>query len=146
MPVIFFLFCSAAQAKKTITLGHTDSPDSPVGKGALLFKHLIEERLGDQVEIRIYPNSSLGNSRDLINGVRLGSVEGAIIPIGALKKLSPALKIFDLPFIFNDLGHVARFQKTESMQRLLQGMEKQNIKALSFWPYRYGSIRLHSKN
>ena len=49
-----------------IKFAHVVADNTPKGQGALLFKKLVEERLGDQVKVEVYPNSSLyGDANEL---------------------------------------------------------------------------------
>ncbi len=49
-----------------IKFSHVVAEDTPKGKGALLFKQLVEERLGDQVQVEVFHNSSLyGDAEEL---------------------------------------------------------------------------------
>src|SRR5690606_21684332 len=60
-----------AQAEPiVIKFSHVVAEDTPKGKGALMFKRLVEERLPGQVSVEVYPNSSLygdANELDAVN-------------------------------------------------------------------------------
>jgi len=57
---------SAASAAEPIVikLAHVVADDTPKGKGALLFKQLVEQRLAGQVKVEVYANSSLVGDAD----------------------------------------------------------------------------------
>ena len=42
-----------------IKFSHVVADDTPKGKGALLFKKLVDERLAGKVKVEVYPNSTL---------------------------------------------------------------------------------------
>ena len=54
--------------KLVIRLGHIGFPDSPFDRGALKFKELLEARLPDRVEVRIYGATQLGEDKENAGG------------------------------------------------------------------------------
>ena len=49
-----------------IKFSHVVAEHTPKGQGAVLFKQLAEERLGDKVKVEVYPNSSLfGDGKEM---------------------------------------------------------------------------------
>ena len=51
-----------------------------------------------------------------------GDVEMAAPSLSKFRGYAPALEVFDLPFLFDDVDHVHRFQQSEIGQQLLQTM------------------------
>lgn len=70
------------------------------------FRDLIKERTKGQVELQIFPGGQLGGEREVAEGMRLGSIQGADSTLAALSSWVPEGQIFDLPFIFRDLAQV----------------------------------------
>jgi len=68
----------------------------------------MEERVGDQVKIEIYPASQLGTIPRMAEGVLLGTIESFISPTAFLVGTEPKLKIFDAPGLFDSPEHLAR--------------------------------------
>src|SRR5690606_42028296 len=59
------LVSAAALAEPiTIKFAHVVTDSTPKGQGARLFKELVEQRLGDQVRVEVYANSSLYGDAD----------------------------------------------------------------------------------
>lgn len=70
------------------------------------FRDLVRERTKGQVELQIFPGGQLGGEREVAEGMRLGSIQGADSTLAAMSSWVPEGQIFDLPFIFRDLAHV----------------------------------------
>ena len=53
------LICTSAFAAEPIVIkfSHVVAEDTPKGRGAQLFKELVEQRLGDKVKVEVYPVS-----------------------------------------------------------------------------------------
>ena len=61
-------------------IGLSNEPGSPRVKGAELFAKLIKERTNGQVEVRVFPSSQLGQTRQMFEQVQMGSLECTITP------------------------------------------------------------------
>ncbi len=85
-----------------LKVGATTSPDGHYVKGLEQFKAKVEEYSDNKVKVEIYPNSQLGNERDLIESVSFGFVEMAIVSTGPLANFVPDFAVFDLPFIVSE--------------------------------------------
>lgn len=126
---------STAQADEPITIkfAHVVAEHTPKGQGALLFKKLVEERLPGQVVVQVYPNSSLFGDGKEMEALLLGDVQLIAPSLAKFEQYSKGVQIFDLPFLFNDMAAVDRFQQGPGGQKLLHSMEDKNITGLAYW-------------
>lgn len=116
-----------------IRFSHVVSDDTPKGRGALLFKRLVAERLAGQVEVQVYPNSSLFGDADELEALRTNQVQMLAPSLAKFDGYTKQLQVFDLPFLFDDLDAVNRFQKRATGRQLLRAMEDHGIVGLAFW-------------
>ena len=65
----------------------------------------LAERTKKQVTVRIFSNAQLGNERDLIEGLQIGTVQMTIAANAPISRYSPKVLLFDLPFLFRDDAH-----------------------------------------
>lgn len=121
------------QSPILIKFAHVVAETTPKGQGALLFKRLVEERLGGQVKVEVYPNSSLYGDADELQALRNGEVQLLAPSLAKFEKYTKQLQIFDLPFLFDDLDAVNRFQKRAKGRQLLRAMEDHDIVGLAYW-------------
>ena len=117
----------------TIKFSHVVAENTPKGQGALLFKKLVEERLPGKVEVQVYPNSSLFGDGKEMEALLLGDVQLIAPSLAKFEHYSKGVQVFDLPFLFDDIAAVDRFQKGEAGQKLLRSMEDKNITGLGYW-------------
>ena len=123
-----------AQAEPiVIKFSHVVAEDTPKGKGALLFKRLAEERLPGQVSVEVYPNSSLYGDADELEALREDKVQLLAPSLAKFEQYTKQVQLFDLPFLFNDIQAVDRFQHSPEGQKLLKSMESKNITGLGYW-------------
>ncbi|MFP8967405.1 TRAP transporter substrate-binding protein [Pokkaliibacter sp. CJK22405] len=116
-----------------IKFSHVVADSTPKGQGALMFKKLVEERLPGKVEVQVYPNSSLFGDGKEMEALLLGDVQMIAPSLAKFGQYTKKLQIFDLPFLFNDINAVDRFQHSDAGQGLLHSMESNNITGLGYW-------------
>ncbi|CAB1402954.1 TRAP transporter substrate-binding protein [Pseudomonas fluorescens] len=116
-----------------IKFSHVVADQTPKGQGALLFKKLVEERLPGKVKVEVYPNSSLFGDGKEMEALLLGDVQMIAPSLAKFEQYTKSLQLFDLPFLFNDINAVDRFQLSPEGQGLLKSMESKNITGLAYW-------------
>ena len=117
----------------SIKFAHVVAEHTPKGQGALLFKKLAEERLPGQVKVEVYPNSSLFGDGKEMEALLLGDVQLLAPSLAKFEHYSKPIQIFDLPFLFDDIHAVDRFQQSPQGQALLTSMEGKGITGLGYW-------------
>lgn len=124
-----------AQAAEPIVIkfSHVVAENTPKGQGALLFKKLAEERLPGQVKVEVYANSSLFGDGKEMEALLLGDVQLIAPSLAKFEQYTKQLQVFDLPFLFDDIAAVDRFQQSAAGQGLLKSMESKNITGLAYW-------------
>jgi C4-dicarboxylate-binding protein DctP len=131
----FPLFAGFASAADPISIkfAHVVAEHTPKGQGALLFKKLAEERLPGQVKVEVYPNSSLFGDGKEMEALLLGDVQLLAPSLAKFEHYSRPIQIFDLPFLFNDINALDRFQQSPQGQALLKSMEGKGLTGLGYW-------------
>ncbi|MDH1008346.1 TRAP transporter substrate-binding protein [Pseudomonas nicosulfuronedens] len=122
-----------ADAPIVIKFSHVVADDTPKGRGALLFKKLVEERLAGQVKVEVFPNSTLFGDADELQALQDGKVQMLAPSLSKFEGYTKQLEVFDLPFLFDDLEAVKRFQKRDKSRELLHSMARSGIYGLGYW-------------
>ena len=124
-----------AQAADPIVIkfAHVVAEHTPKGQGALLFKQLAEERLPGKVTVQVYPNSSLFGDGKEMEALLLGDVQMIAPSLAKFEHYTKQIQLFDLPFLFDDINAVDRFQQSAEGQALLKSMEDKGITGLGYW-------------
>ncbi|MHB0774885.1 TRAP transporter substrate-binding protein [Halomonas sp. WWR20] len=117
----------------TIKFSHVVAENTPKGQMAEKFKELVEESsVGDQVEVEVYPNSQLYGDDQVLEAMLLGDVQLAAPSLSKFQKYTDQLQVFDLPFLFEDMDAVERFQNSETGQQLLASMQDKGLLGLGY--------------
>ncbi|MBX3609357.1 MAG: TRAP transporter substrate-binding protein [Hydrogenophaga sp.] len=122
----------AQAAPMVIKFSHVVADVTPKGQAALKFKELAEKKLPGKVEIQVFPNSQLFGDGKEMEALLLGDVQIIAPSLAKFGKYTPKLQIFDLPFLFDDLAAVDRFQASKEGQGLLTSMSKKGITGLGY--------------
>ena len=133
----------AADAPILIKFAHVVADNTPKGQGALLFKQLAEERLPGRVKVEVYPNSSLFGDGKEMEALLLGDVQMLAPSLAKFEQYAKPVQIFDLPFLFDNMEAVDRFQASPEGRGLLTSMEDKNITGLAYW---HNGLKVMSAN
>ncbi|SEE10224.1 DctP family TRAP transporter solute-binding subunit [Pseudomonas anguilliseptica] len=129
-----FNLCHAQEQEPIlIKFVHVADEQTPKGQGALLFKQLVDQRLAGKVNVEVYPTSSLFGDDNELQALANNEVQLLAPSLAKFEKYTKQLQVFDLPFLFDDLDAVTRFQKRAKGRQLLRSMEAHNIIGLAYW-------------
>jgi TRAP-type transport system periplasmic protein len=96
---------SEALAQTKFRFGHDQPVGSMYDEGHQAFKRLVAEKTGGKVQIDIFPAAQLGPETAMLEGVRLGSVDGAVIHVANASTVIPELALFSVSYLFKDGAH-----------------------------------------
>ncbi|NOL49339.1 TRAP transporter substrate-binding protein [Pelistega europaea] len=116
-----------------IKFSHVVAADTPKGQGAMLFKKLAEEKFPGRVVVEVYPNSSLYGDGKEMEALLTGNVQMLAPSLAKFDKFTPKIQLFDLPFLFDDIEAVQRFQVSAKGKELLNSMRDKGITGLAYW-------------
>jgi C4-dicarboxylate-binding protein DctP len=116
-----------------IKFSHVAADSTPKGQGALMFQKLVQERLGDKVAIEVYSNSQLYGDAKEMEALALGDVQIIAPSLSKFDRFTKKIQVFDLPFLFDDLGAVDRFQASPVGRELLKAIEDKGFLGLAYW-------------
>ncbi len=138
---ILFALCSAMLLSLSyssfaepivIKYSHVVAENTPKGQAAIKFKELAEKALPGKVEVQVFPNSQLFGDGKEMEALLLGDVQIVAPSLAKFGKYTKKLQIFDLPFLFDDIEAVGRFQSSAKGQELLTSMESKGLIGLGF--------------
>lgn len=115
-----------------IKFSHVVADNTPKGQAANKFKELVEQRLPGKVVVEVFPNSQLFDDDKVLEAMLLGDVQLAAPSLSKFDSYTKKLQVFDLPFLFNDIAAVEKFQQGPEGQKLLGAMEKKGVLGLGY--------------
>jgi C4-dicarboxylate-binding protein DctP len=133
--VFSLAFAAGVQAQQPIIVkvSHVVAENTPKGQASLKFKELAEKRLPGKVQVQVFPNSSLFGDGKEMEALLLGDVQIIVPSLSKFDRYTKKLQVFDLPFLFQDIAAVDRFQHSREGRALLDSMKSKGIKGLGYW-------------
>jgi C4-dicarboxylate-binding protein DctP len=120
-------------APMVIKFSHVVAEATPKGQAALKFKELAEKALPGKVEVQVFPSSQLFGDAKEMEAVLLGDVQFIAPSLSKFDRWTKKLQVFDLPFLFDDIAAVDKFQHSADGKALLDSMLSKGIKGLGYW-------------
>ena len=124
--IIATVSCSFVGSKeKTVEwkLGHNANTDHIWHETAVKFSEGVESKTNGKVKVKIFPNGQLGSETDMINSVRLGTLD-MVLTGETLQNWAPKAALMAVPYAFRDLNHMNTVLNGEIGQEI-----KENIQA-----------------
>jgi len=117
-------------AKTVIKLGVVTISGSAQNVCAEKFKELLEGR--SDYEVKIYHSASLGTETEILQQIRMNSVQMGIITDGPFDVFVPETRVIGYPFLFENYQQADRVLDGPAGQELLGRLEKAGFKGLAF--------------
>ncbi len=122
-----------AQQPMIIKFSHVVAEKTPKGQAALKFKEAAERLLPGKVEVQVFPSSQLFGDAKEMEALLLGDVQLIAPSLSKFARYTKKLQVFDLPFLFDDIAAVDRFQHSPQGKALLDSMVSKGYKGLGYW-------------
>ncbi len=122
-----------AQQPIVVKFSHVVAENTPKGQGALKFKELVEKKFPGKVQVQVFPSSQLFGDAKELEALLLGDVQIIAPSLSKFDRYTKQLQVFDLPFLFDNIQAVDRFQDGPVGQKLLNSMTGKGIKGLAYW-------------
>ncbi|WP_117234888.1 TRAP transporter substrate-binding protein [Vibrio maerlii] len=117
-----------------IKFSHVTNTDKhPKGIAASLLEQRVNDEMNGKVCMQVFPNSTLYDDNKVLEALLNGDVQLAAPSLSKFEKFTKKYRIFDLPFLFEDVDAVDRFQNSESGQQLKDAMKRRGLQGLAFW-------------
>lgn len=126
---------SAVSAQETtLKFGHAAASTHLFQGGTELFAQKVADKTGGKVKIEVYGDRQLGDDGELLQGIQLGTIDGALVsaPVLPLKMDAPAFDALQLPFLVQTYDQMAAALASPVGQKLLDSLDAQGIKGLGY--------------
>ena len=111
----------------------TQLPDGhPIPQTVLLYAKKVNERSKGEIEITVFNNGALGQERDLVEGMKIGTVDMADVSSALMTSFAPRWQLFSLPYIFQSEEHMNAVVNGPIGQQLFKELESSGLKGLSY--------------
>lgn len=110
----------------------SQNPGEPQVRAMESFRQMVEDQTNGRIRVRLYPNNQLGNQRDVVEGLQLGSIEVSNIA-SVMSAFVPETNLFELPFLFDGPEHFDAVLDGPIGQGLRPAFEKRGLHLLGYF-------------
>lgn len=126
--------CSSKVSSGTrLKLAHTLNSDHPVHKAMVFMGEKLTELSSGSMGVDIYPNGQLGSERQLIELLQIGSLAMTKVSTISMEGFSPVMKLFSIPYLFQDGEHYWRVLNSDLGQSLLDSLRDVRLQGLGYY-------------
>ena len=115
-----------------VRIGHIATTNSLYQQDAEDYKRLVEQRSGGRIRVDVYCCGQLGRQRELVEQVRLGTLE-MVIASSEMVSIVPEFAIWDLPFLFDNREQIQRAVEGPFGAALFRFLEPRGMVGLAYW-------------
>ena len=128
--VMSFVAGPVVAADIVLKAGHSQNAGEPMDRALHMMREHVEAATGGKVTIEIFPNMQLGGEVEMIKQVLTGSLDITSPSNAPLTNFVPALKIFDMPFLFRDEAHMIAVLRGPVLQDINEIVATSGIRLL----------------
>lgn len=124
---------AAAQKKIDIKIGSVTIKDT-VHQWMLNFEKNVERRIGNRVDVRVFPAGQLGGIQRQIEGVQLGTQEMTLLPPDFFVGIDKRFMVISAPGLFRNLRHCQNALHDPSFKKMFFSMgDKKGITGIGIY-------------
>ena len=124
--------CGSEERVIILKAALSQNPSEPPVRAVELFADLVFEGTEGRIRVQVYPNNQLGNQRDVVEGLQMGSVELANIA-SVMASFVPETNLFELPFLFDGPEHFDAVLDSSIGQSLAPAFERRGLHLLGYF-------------
>ncbi len=135
--ILIFILCvvstNLAWAKNQLNVITALSSHDPMYKGLERFKLLVESKTNQQVEIRLFVGSQLGNDEDILEQAMAGTNVAVLVDGGRLSTYQREIGILGAPYLLQNMSQLDKLVESKLFQSWADKLQNKNhLKVLAF--------------
>jgi tripartite ATP-independent transporter DctP family solute receptor len=111
----------------------TQNEDYPTVQALRYMDHLIEERSGGRLQIRVFHSRQLGEEKETIEQTRVGAIDLNRTNVALIGTFVPSMNVLAMPFLFRSIEHQQKVLDGPIGAEILGGFEPYGFVGLTFY-------------
>jgi len=125
--------CHGQEETRVLKLAHGLDVSHPVHLAMVHLADRVTELSGGRMRVDIHPSGQLGEERELIEMLQIGSIAMTKVSASPLESFVPEMTVFSIPYLFRDQEHLWRVLNGEIGQGLLEAGEDYYLRGLCYY-------------
>ncbi len=109
----------AAAQETVLKVNHVASANTPVQVCLEVMEGYMERTSGNRFDVQVYPAAQLGNFRQSVEAVQLGSLELTFTTGGGISNLFGPIQAFDIPYLLKNDRVVNKVMEDQELNEML---------------------------
>jgi tripartite ATP-independent transporter DctP family solute receptor len=111
----------------------TQNEDYPTVQALRYMGHLIEERSGGRLQMRVFHSRQLGEEKETIEQTRVGAIDLNRTNVALIGTFVPSMNVLAMPFLFRSIGHLQKVLDGPIGAEILNSFEPYGFVGLAFY-------------
>ncbi len=125
--------CRTDDGTRVLKLAHGLEVSHPVHVAMVHMADRLAESSGGRLRVEIHPSGQLGEERELIEMLQIGSLAMTKVSASPLESFVPEMAVFSIPFVFRNYEHLWRVLDGDIGHRLLLAGERSYLRGLCYY-------------
>jgi tripartite ATP-independent transporter DctP family solute receptor len=142
-------FANTASAQATVSLRLADALAADPTSSHFVWLQLMEANLkkavGDKIKIDYFPNNQLGKESDVVQQVKVGSIDMMVTGSSIWATVAPQFGMLDLGYMFDSFEHLARALDGGVGGKLNDMLQKSTGCQVLTWGVHFGARNVYTK-
>lgn len=130
----------ALAAQVVLKAGHVLAPVHPYHVGMEKFAELVDAKTSGQVKVEVFHSSQLGNERELVEALQMGTTDICLISTAPMAGFSKDFLVYDLPYLFTSPQQAYEILDGPIGKASMEGIKKADLIGLAFWENGFRNI------
>src|SRR4029078_4692299 len=107
--------------------------DYPTVQALYYMGHMIEERSGGRLNIRVFHSRQLGEEKETIEQTRAGAIDLHRTNVALIGTFVPSMNVLAMPFLFRSIEHLQKVLDGPIGNEILGSFEPYGFVGLAFY-------------
>ncbi len=121
-----------SETGRVLRIAHPLDTAHPNHKALSFFAKDLAQRSDGELDAVIYPSSQLGNAREALELLQVGSLDMTIASTASIEGFAPTFRVFGLPYLFRDRAHRLGLFRSETGRGLLESAVEKRLRGLAY--------------
>jgi tripartite ATP-independent transporter DctP family solute receptor len=109
------------------------------------FVQKLQAGAPDRFKIEYFPNNQLGKESDVVQQVKVGSIDMMVTGSSIFATISPEIGMLDLGYLFDNYAHVGRAMEGKAGATLNDILQKRSGCTILTWASHFGARSVYTK-
>jgi tripartite ATP-independent transporter DctP family solute receptor len=125
--------CQQTGQTRVLKIAHTHDTTHPIHEALVYLGQQLAEKSGGRMSIKIFTSAQLGQEREAVELLQIGSLAMTKVSASALENFVPDFKAFSYPYLFRDRAHQFTVLDGPTGRQMLASGEPYFLRGLGFF-------------